>query len=140
MAINTRRGNKQAFSIDLSGGYQKLDFKFGQGTEVYFSCSLQWLNNYYVFGGQNEKKQVSMVSGNRLERKGTLDFNFLYGACTVLNQFTIVLCFDWDERNVCRQSTNPLGSFRKLPNSNYDHRRTRITSFDGKNKNYIKYF
>ena len=81
-----------------------------------------------------------MVIGNRLERKATLAFNFSFGACTVLNQFTIVLCFDYIEDDVCYHSNNPLGSFRKLPNSNYHHGRTRITSFDGKNKNYKKYF
>ena len=74
-----------------------------------------------------------MVNGNRLERKATLDFDFVEGACTVLNQITIVLCFDWIETKVCRQSNNPLGSFTKLPNSNYDHHGTRIASFDGKN-------
>ena len=77
-----------------------------------------------------------MVNGNRLERKATLDFDFKYGGCTVLNQITIVLCFDLDEDDVCRQSNNPLGSFTKLPNSNYDHQGTRIASFDGKNTIY----
>ena len=81
-----------------------------------------------------------MVIGNRLERKATLDFKFYHGACTVLNQLTIVLCFGrydvvgtYDERDLCRQSNNPLGLFTKLPNSNYDHLHTRIASFDGKN-------
>ena len=102
-------------------------------TEVYFSCSIQWKNHYYVFGGWNEKRQVSMVNGNRLERKATLDFDFNAGGCTVLNQITIVLCFGAYETKVCRQSNNPLGSFTKLPNSNYDHQHTSIASFDGKN-------
>ena len=53
----------------------------------------------YVFGGDyfGEKRQVSMVNGNRLERKGSLDFDFHYGGCTVLNQLTIVLCFNYHE-------------------------------------------
>ena len=74
-----------------------------------------------------------MVNGNRLERKSTLDFNFNYGACTVINQQTIVLCFDVVQTDVCRKSNNPFGSFTKLPNSNYDHKWTRIASIDGKN-------
>ena len=56
-------------------------------------------------------------NGNRLELKAALDFDFEYGACTLLNQKTIVLCFDYTEGNVCRQSSNPLKSFTKLPNS-----------------------
>ena len=136
LAINTRGGNKRAYSISLRGGYELLDFNFGYGTEVYFSCSLQWQNQFYVFGGKNEKKQVSVVNGNRLERKGTLDFDFSEGGCTVLNQSIIVLCFgDPNNRKLCRQlhSNNPVGSFTKLPESNHGHRATRIASFDGKN-------
>ena len=75
-----------------------------------------------------------MVNGKRLKLKAALDFDFEYGACTVLNQKTIVLCFDSTEGNLCRQSNNPLGSFTTLPSSNYDHRVTRIASFDGKNE------
>ena len=74
-----------------------------------------------------------MVSGNRLERKGTLDFDFNEGGCAVLNRKTIVLCFDSSKTNVCRQSNNPLKSFTKLPNSIHGHKYTRIASFDGKN-------
>ena len=136
LAINTYDGNKRAYSINPRGGYEQLDFEFGDDTEVEHSCSLQWQNHYYVFGGWNEERQVSMVNGNRLERKGTLNFDFDDGGCTVLNQITIVLCFDKNERDVCRQSNNPLGSFTKLPNSNYDHNAARIASFDGKNTIY----
>ena len=137
MAINTYEGNKRAYSINPRGGYHRLSFQFGLSTEVYNSCSLQWKNHYYVFGGRNEKRQVSMVNGNRLERKGTLDFDFETGGCAVLNQRTFVLCFGEPfNRDVCRQSNNPLGSFTKLPNSNFDHWRTRIASFDGKNTIY----
>ena len=104
-------------------------------TEVYKSCSLLWHNHYYVFGGKTEKRQVSMVRGNRLERKATLDYDFEEGACTVINQQIIVLCFDQVEGNVCRKSNNPqkFGSFVKLPKSLFDHTETRIASIDGKN-------
>ena len=81
-------------------------------------------------------RQVSVVNGNRLERIATLDFYFGQGACTVLNHQTIVLCFDEDERDVCRQSNNPLRSFTRLPRSNYEHSPIRIASFDGKNTGY----
>ena len=137
MAINTYGGNKRVYSIDPRGGYSLLNFEFGKETEVDLSCSIQWQNYLYVFGGFTKRRQVSMVNGSRLEQKATLDFDFFHGACTVLNQITIVLCFGepW-KRDVCRQSNNPLGSFTKLSNSNYWHRYTRIASFDGKNKIY----
>ena len=126
--------------INLHGGYDKVDFKFDDGTGVDRSCSLQWHNHHYLFGGWTNrlKRQVSMVNGYRLERKGSLDFNFHHGACTVVNQQTIVLCFDDDETDVCRQSNNPLGTFTKLPNSNFNHLQTRIASFDGKHTQVVK--
>ena len=123
--------------INPRGGYDQLNFQFGHNTEVHQSCSLQWQNNYYVFGGTSERRQVSMVNGNRLERKATLNFECSSGACTVLNQKTILLCFgEPGVRDECRQSKNPLGSFTKLPKSNYGHKYTRIASFDGKNTIY----
>ena len=81
---------------------------------------------------------MSIVNGNQLERKATLNFSFFYGGCTVLNQITIVLCFQHYETNVCRQSNNPFGSFIKLPSSNFYHSRARISSFEGKIKFYWK--
>ena len=137
LAINTNRyGSKRAFSINLRSGYKQLDFEFGYDTEVDRSCSLLWKNQYYVFGGWAKTRQVSMVNGNRLERKGILDFNHFRGACTLLNQLTIVLCFDRDAEKVCRQSNNPLGSFTRLPDSKDDHEYIQIASFDGKNLVY----
>ena len=128
------KNGQDAFSINPRDGFKELDFEFGLNTEVAFSCSVLWHNHYYVFGGRNEKRQVSMVRGNRLERKTTLDFNFNDGACTIFYQQIIVLCFDVDEGKVCRKSNNPLELFTKLPKSaEYHHRQTRIASFDGKN-------
>ena len=77
-----------------------------------------------------------MINGNRFERKGTLAFNLYTGSCTVLNQVTIVLCFDVNRSNLCQQSNTPLGLFTNLPNSTYIHPNIRIASFDGKNAVY----
>ena len=75
---------------------------------------------------------MSVVKGYKLSRHGTLDFNFRHGGCTVLNQTTIVLCFDSWEKDLCRQSNNPLGPFTDLPSSNYEHSFARVASLDGK--------
>ena len=142
LAINTLKKDKRAFAIHPHGGLKTVvehSFDFGIGTEVEHSCSLQWRNNFYIFGGRNQKRQLSMINrvNNRLERKGSLDFDFHMGGCTVLNQTTFVLCFDLKEKDVCRQSSNSLGSipgsFTELPKSNYEHRLAKISSFEGKN-------
>ena len=98
MAINTYNDNKRAYSINPDGGYTQLSFQFGVDNEVSGSCSLQWQNNYYVFGGNTEEQHVSIVDGNRLDRIATLSFSFEKGGCTVLNQITIVLCFSYNEK------------------------------------------
>ena len=77
-----------------------------------------------------------MLNGNRFARKGKLDFNFNKGACTVLNQATILLCFGEGRNKLCKQSNTPLGLFTSLPNSTYDHLYSRIASLDGKNAVY----
>ena len=121
--------------INPRRGYEEIDFEFGGNTEVYKSCSLQWQNSYYVFGGFYERRHVSIVNGNQLERKGTLDFDFSYGGCTVLpKDQSILLCFDWDETKLCRQSYDPLGSFIRIITSSFHHSQIRIASVDGENK------
>ena len=123
--------------ISPRGGYEILGFEFANETQVHASCSLQWQNQLYVFGGSKAKKQVLIVNGNRLEKNATLDFDFTFGGCTVLNQSTIVLCFHHYESQVCRQSNSPLGLFKKLPDSNHMHFHARIASLDGKNNKTI---
>ena len=68
--------------INTHGGYQKLDdFHITDGSvnsqntaagTGYEACSLQWKNQYYVFGGSDH--QVSMLNGDRLEQKAKLKF------------------------------------------------------------------
>ena len=136
LALNTFLGdkvgsNKRAYVINLRGGYYKLDFVFGNRTEADNSCSLQWRNQFYVFGGRTQGRQLSMVNGNRLERKATLDFDFQEGGCTVLNQQTIVLCFGGSPWKVCRQLKYPLGPSSILPETKHNYRYSRIAGFNG---------
>ena len=39
--------------------HREASFTFGDNTEVHFSCSLEYRNQFYVFGGLNQKRQVS---------------------------------------------------------------------------------
>ena len=84
----------------------------------------------YVFGGLNEMRQISKVSGCGLERIGNLAFDLSGGACTVIRNKQIMLCFDWtnDEGRVCRVGQSPTGSFNKIKESNYHHYQTHIAS------------
>ena len=84
MAINTYEGNKQAVLVDMAGGFTNLTFSFPANTEVDDSCSLLFNDKMFVFGGLNEKRQISKVTGCGLKRIGDLDFDFHAGACTLI--------------------------------------------------------
>ena len=63
----------------------KSDFDFDyNNVEVVSSCSLIWHGDFYIFGGSSKKTQMSKLSKDhcKLERVGTLSFDFYTGACT----------------------------------------------------------
>ena len=80
--------------------YRGRDFHFhyGRGTEVYASCSVKFRNEFYVFGGEQNhgkrKDQISKVTDCSLKKIGKLEFEFAFGACAVVNEESIYLCFN----------------------------------------------
>ena len=79
------------------------------------------------------------LNGYRLEKIGTLPFEHFRGACSVMaNQF-IYLCFNFASYYVdptdwkrCRWATGPLETFTEITLSNYDHIHTPISSSESK--------
>ena len=67
-------------------------FLYGEGTEVYFSCSVSWHGQVIFYGGYSVRNQISKLNGCKLERIGTLHFD-LYGGCGNFNEEEIYLCF-----------------------------------------------
>ena len=91
------------------------------------------------FGGMNnygsDTKQISKLSGCRLDRIGTLDFDHYSGACTGVSDTRIYLCFNSDlssDWKKCRYAKNPLDTFTEAPCSVYDHTQTSIAASDCK--------
>ena len=126
--------------INSAGEQKKLTcFERDDNTEAYYSCSINWKNQFHVFGGNNQRRQISRLSGYRLESIGSLTFNHKWGTCSVMaNQF-IFLCFDnsdsqneSDDIRRCRRSTGPLGNFTEVALSNHHHRRSQISCSDSK--------
>ena len=108
-------------AVLISGeSYTEPAFQFGYQTSVYGSCSLTLKNSLYVFGGI-DKKQVSQLNGNRLERIGNLDFEFYHGACANLNNEYFYLCFSNDELQQCRFSLGAKKEFHKITESSDRH-------------------
>ena len=86
----------------------------------------------YVFGGHNDRRQICQVTGCGLERIRSLAYDLVDGACTVIRNKYIMLCFDTenDAGRVCRSAQSPTGSFGKIDDSNYHHYMTHIASND----------
>ena len=126
--------NKLNVPIIINGsGKEERNFFFvlGNGTEVYRSCSLTWQNRHFVFGGNNEKTQISMVDDCTLKLVGQLAFHHWSGGCANVDNRLIYLCFNSDNSDdykKCRYSTSPLGEFEQISDSNHKHSYTRIAA------------
>ena len=116
--------------------YPTKDFMFlyGSKTEVYHSCSITWHGDFYVFGGFEEKRQITKLNKCKLERIGSLDYDF-YGACVNVEENSIFLCFDSERRSsenkICRVGQGPLYSFSEIDQSVFEHRYSRIGANQG---------
>ena len=134
LAINKRKGKRRAVLVDMGGGFTNLDsFSFPSNTEVDHSCSLVFNNSMFLFGGRNQKRQISQVASCGLKQVGNLNFDFGHGAVTV-TQGKVLLCFNWSkgEGQTCRMASSPTGHFSRIRYSNYHHFNTKIASNGGK--------
>ena len=116
--------------INGDGAQQEVScFEKESSTSAYKACSISWKNQLFIFGG--DEQQISRLDGHKLKRIGTLPFEHLLGACSVMAD-EIFLCFnignDKKDTKKCRKSAGPLEPFVKIPNSNHDHRQTSTSS------------
>ena len=126
---------KPALLLDATGRQDQVDcFSPDQFKEAYWSCSLTWQNQLYIFGGQSRKQQIKILSDRSLQVVGYLKFDRKFGACTNLANKKVYLCFNnvQSDYKRCRWSREPLGSFEEATLATYDHKQSRISSSDGK--------
>lgn len=136
LVLNTYR-TKQAVIID-SNGKEELPtndfmFLFGENTEVYTSCHVTFRGDLFIYGGVNQRNQVSKLVGCKLERIFTLPFSHYYGSCANHEDKEIFLCFNEssDDYKKCRSSTQPTGEFTEVAESNFPHKRTALAASPG---------
>ena len=117
----------------INGAGEDFMVTYGQNTEVYMSCSINWRGEFYVFGGSTLTTQISKLNGCALERIGTLDFQHEFGACANVKEEAIYLCFNNDsaDRHKCRVSTSPTGQYREVASSLFEHNQIQIGSSSG---------
>lgn len=136
LVLNTYQGWKAPVLVDAEGRQDgNIVMLFGKDTEVYLSCSLSWRNQFFVFGGYNQKRQISQLVGCELSRVGTLDFDHYRGGCTNVADDQLYLCFnavDSNDYKKCRVASNPMGNFTEVSKSAFEHAYTRIASSNSK--------
>ena len=98
--------------INYRGDAKSLDFKFGDRTEVKFSCSVVWQGFMYIFGGTTRERQISRVHDCYLNRIGNLGFDLTGGTCAAVNDASIYWCFtsvsNKKTNKQCFTATGPL--------------------------------
>ena len=86
---------RPAILINFDGTQKELGCFDYAGAEAYGSCSINWENQIYIFGGKNQNRQISRLDGFRILRIGVLAFShWSVGACSVMGNKFIFLCFD----------------------------------------------
>ena len=108
-----------------------FDFEIDEEAEAYYSCSLTWQNELYVFGGNFKRKQISKVQSCRLAPIDELAFSHDLGDCVNVADKAIILCFNSGNYKKCRMASSPTGEFSEMEQSRYEHIFTRIATNDG---------
>ena len=137
LVLNTDDGFRKPLLFDDEGrSYPNFTMKFGENTEVWHSCSVTFRNRFYVFGGGNQKRQISEVTKCGLSRIGSLNFDHENGACSNVDDREIYICFDsnsdLESTKQCRSAVNPLEKFTKIALSSYDHLNARTAASSSK--------
>ena len=110
-------------------------FSIETETELIGSCSVNFRNEYYVYGGYSQRTQISKISSCSLKTIGQLPFDHQNGDCSVSNG-KVYLCFNVDsskDYKRCRFSSEPeFEEFMTIRKSYYDHHYGSIGSNDSK--------
>ena len=136
-------GWSPAMLTNSAGEQEELTcFERDDKTYVYNSCFVTWNNQLFVFGGYMDNQQISRLTGHKLQRVGNLTFDHEVGACSVMANQYIFLCFspepfvsngqNLEHYKLCRRSTGPLEQFSEQSLSKYDHHGVPTSSSDSK--------
>ena len=100
LILNSRSSQKSVLLDEFGEFFASPKFSWEPRTGVYGSCSVLLKNKFYVFGGNDYydyKDQISIVNCKKIERVGTLPFEFMFGAC-LDHKNEALLCFGYDRK------------------------------------------
>ena len=109
--------------IDGNGKYKPTSFTFGSKTSI-TACSMVWRGTMFMFGGDQDRRQIYVVDQCQLKQKGKLGFDVTIGACAQSGNVRVFICFaDYSaaESKKCRSATGPMNEFSELASSTYGH-------------------
>ena len=104
----------------------------GADTEVRASCSLTVQGQMYFFGGETQKRQISMLDDCQVKRVGDLAFDFYLGGCGYF-QSKIHLCFG-SESDKCYTLNEDLSNSGDFTTTNHPHDSVPVAVGDGKSQ------
>ena len=123
--------SSQSHTPRLIGETGELSTTFDlNNKEVESSCGVTHENNFFIYGGEENKRQVLQLNDCSLSNIGSIPFNHELGACDSSNGL-IILCFEWYDTKQCRQATQPLGEWSDMALLTYEHRATQIATSPG---------
>jgi len=120
LMLSTNHVDLEAMVISLNGEVDDdLNFTYDlKNTEFTGSCAAALFDRMLVFGGFDQKRQMSEVLDCKLTRIGDLDFDFQYGGCNTF-PFGIMLCFADKDDKECHSFDGK--TFKTEPSSKFSH-------------------
>ena len=146
LVLSTKKSSHVPLVISLNGDrIDKPNFKLRDSSEkeVFGSCTVNWKNQHYIFGGITEMRQISKIEDCKLKNIGKLAFYHRFGTCATVSNDVIYLCFNhWPATgtsrattmNLCRTSQSPTGIFTDITKSLYEHPQAKIVNSDSESK------
>ena len=138
LVLDTQNESNVPVIIDGRGESKEIEFDYKSRTQANGACSIIWHGKMYLFGGYSNRRQISVVDGCKLKKKGILPFKMNVGVCAQRDNVEIFICFQYAKKKhgetwkTCLRSIGPLEPFSRLPSSTYNHRRTSIAVTSGK--------
>ena len=102
---------------------------------VQLFCPVVYKNDLYILGG-GDTNQISKLTGNVLQRIGTLPFEHHAGTCGSVADSRLYLCFNQkneNDYNRCRYTTDILDSYEFTADSDFIHNWSKIAVHNSKN-------